>query len=192
MKIDIKKINGELLFSLDIENNSISKTINEYLENHSDLRYADLCSADLRHLDLRHADLRSANLHYANLRYSDLRSANLCSADLRSSDLRYSDLRQADLHYANLRHSDLSSANLSSADLSSADLCYANLDKQYLSISCIGSAKRMTTFCVEDNKIWCGCFVGSLKEFELEVRRVHTGKHLRDYLNAIAFFKTFL
>ncbi len=52
---------------------------------------------------------------------------------------------------------DLSSANLRYADLSYADLRYANLDKKYLQVSCIGSRKGMTTYCFDDDIVWCGC-----------------------------------
>ena len=108
----------------------------------------------------------------ADLRYADLRSANLSSADLSSADLRYADLR-----YANL-----SSANLSSADL----------DKKYISVSCIGSSKRMTTYCFEDDIILCGCFKGTLKEFEAKVNETHknNAQYLKEYTGFINYLKS--
>jgi hypothetical protein len=113
------------------------------------------------------ANLRSANLSFANLSSADLSFANLSSADLRSVNLR--------------------SANLSSANLSFANLSSANLDKKYIHISCIGSTKRQTTYCFEDNKIWCGCFIGTLQEFKVQVNKKHKNNplYLCEYLSFI-------
>ena len=93
-------------------------------------------------------------------------SADLSSADLSSANLRSANLSSADLSYANLRSANLRSANLSSANLSSANLSYAKTDKRYIQIGCIGSSKRVTTYCFEDDQITCGCFTETLKEFE--------------------------
>ena len=114
----------------------------------------------------------SANLSYSNLSYANLRSANLSSADLSSANLS-----SADLRYANL---------------SSADLRYANLDKRYLSITRIGSSNRMTTYCFDDDVIWCGCFRGSLSEFEAKVNKTHKDNelYLKQYIGAINYIKS--
>jgi hypothetical protein len=128
--------------------------------------------------DLSYANLSSADLRYANLRYANLRAANL-----RSANLRYANLSYADLRYADLR----------SADLSSADLSSANLNKRYIQISCIGSEKRMTTYCFEDDIIWCGCFKGTLKEFEKKCKETYpdkTHKHHKEYIGAIKYIKS--
>ena len=94
---------------------------------------------------------------------------------------------------ANLRFADLSSANLRSANLRSADLQYTRNGKKYVSVSCIGSRKAMTTYCVEKDKIWCGCWAGTLAEFEIQVKMYHKNnpQYLSEYLNAIAYFKGF-
>ena len=109
-----------------------------------------------------------------------------------SSDLRYADLRSADLRSADLRSADLRYADLRYANLSSADLRYAKSDKRYIQISCIGSAKRMTTYCFEDNKIWCGCFIGTLEEFEMQVQETHQNndKYLKEYIGFINYLKS--
>ena len=111
------------------------------------------------------------------------------SANLRSADLSYADLRSADLSYADLSYADLRSADLSSADLRYANLSSANLDKRYIQVACIGSAKRMTTYCFDDDKIWCGCFTGTLAEFEAQVKETHKDneKHLKEYLGFINY-----
>jgi uncharacterized protein YjbI with pentapeptide repeats len=122
IKIEIKTVFGDLLFTYEKENATIKDAVLEAIAKKINLRYADLSSADLRYADLRYANLSSADLRYANLRYANLSSADLRYADLSSADLRYADLSSADLRYANLRY-----ANLSSADLRYANLRYADL-----------------------------------------------------------------
>ena len=201
-KIQINSIFGKLLFEYESEDNNIAKTVQEGVKRYADLRSADLSSAnlssaDLRYADLRYADLSSADLSYANLSSANLSSANLSYANLRSADLRSADLSYANLSYANLSSADLSYANLSSANLSSANLSYANLssavtDKRYIQISCIGSAKRITTYCFEDDIILCGCFKGGLEDFEKEVNKIHknNAQYLKEYLGAINYLKS--
>ena len=96
------------------------------------------------------------------------------------------DLREADLRGANLRGADLREADLSGADLRGADLPH-----KIVSVSCIGSSKRMTTFDTKNNIVWCGCFKGTIEEFEKRVEETHksNAEHLKDYRAAIAFFK---
>ena len=104
-------------------------------------------------------------------------SANLSSADLSSANLRY----------ANLRYADLRSANLSYANLS-----FADLDKRYIQVACIGSRKGMTTYCFEDDFVWCGCWSGKLKDFEKRVKETHKNnkQFLAEYLGFIKYIKS--
>ena len=89
---------------------------------------------------------------------------------------------------------DLSSADLSSANLSSANLSYAKTDKRYIQIGCIGSSKRVTTYCFEDDQITCGCFTGTLKEFETQCNKTHKDnkQYLNEYLGAIKYIKSLI
>ena len=113
IRIDIKSIFGNVLFSLEKENNTIKDTLVEaYLEG-ANLRGADLEGADLRGANLRVAYLRDANLRVAYLRDADLRDANLECADLAGANLRDANLRCADLAGANLRDADLAGADYS-------------------------------------------------------------------------------
>ena len=93
---------------------------------------------------------------------------------------------------AYLRYADLRSAYLRSADLSYVNLSYAKTDKRYIQISCIGSEKRMTTYCFENDKIWCGCFTGTLKDFEKQVQKTHkhNENHLKEYIGFINYLKS--
>ena len=101
--MEIKKINGEIIFKADEEN------IKDLVED------AVKCSADLSCADLSCADLGCADLGCANLRGADLSCANLGGADLRIANLRRADLSCADLRRANLGSADLRGANLSDA-----------------------------------------------------------------------------
>ena len=103
---------------------------------------------------------------------------------------------RANLSLANLRWANLSSANLSSANLSSANLSWANLssaktDKRYIQIACIGSRKDITTYCFEDDKITCGCFSGTLAEFQAKVKATHKDnkQYLAEYKGFIEYLK---
>ena len=132
IKINIKSISGNVLFSFEKENNTIKNTLVEATLIGANLREADLCETDLSGADLGYADLREVYLKYADLRevylgYADLRKADLRGADLENADLRKADLRGADLRDADLRAADLRGANLREADLSGADLKGANL-----------------------------------------------------------------
>lgn len=132
IKIDIKSIFGDVLFSFEKDDNTIKDTLVEAYLILPNLRGADLRCADLRGAYLRGADLRGANLSDANLKGVDLSDADLSDADFVGSNLRYADLRGADLRCADLseadlRGADLKEANLREANLRGADLKEANL-----------------------------------------------------------------
>ena len=137
IKIDIKSIFGNVLFSFEKENNTIKNTLVEATLNGANLLEADLCETDLRDVYLENADLRGAYLEYAdlrgaNLRGADLRGANLRGAYLENADLKWADLRYADLRDVYLEYADLRGAYLENADLKWADLRYADLRDVYL------------------------------------------------------------
>lgn len=79
-------------------------------------------------------------------------------------------------------------ANLRGANLSWADLSNG---VDIISVSGIGSARRMTTYLAQEDKVWCGCFTGTLTEFAAKVEETHASnpKHLANYRAAIALFK---
>ena len=96
-------------------------------------------------------------------------------ANLRGADLRGADLREADLRGADLRGADLNSA--------------ANV----VSVTGIGSARRMTTYRADTDEIWCGCFKGTLAEFAKKINQTHKDnpEHLAHYRAAVAFFRAY-
>lgn len=136
VKIELKRINGDVIFTHECEDNNVKKTIDAFRAsgrkfdlNDADLRNANLFFANLSHADLSGADLSDANLRYANLSNANLKYANLSDANLRNADLSDSDLRNA-----NLWHADLSDANLRNANLRYADLSDANLSNIDVSV----------------------------------------------------------
>lgn len=151
IKIDIKSIFGNVLFSFEKENNTIKNTLVEATLIGANLREADLCETDLRGADLGYADLREVYLKYADLRDADLRGADLENADLRKADLRGADLRDADLRGADLRGANLRWVDLSGADLKGANLRDADLKDIYYSVY----TSFLTSQCPTD-----GSFIG--------------------------------
>ena len=93
---------------------------------------------------------------------------------------------------ADLRSADLSSADLSSANLSSANLSSAYLDDKIISIAQIGSRKGMTIYNFDKDIVWCGCWTGTLAEFENRVKKTHrdNSQCLKEYMGAITYFKS--
>ena len=127
IKIDIKSVFGNVLFSFEKENNTIKDTLEEANLRGADLGDADLISANLGDANLRGANLRGANLRGAELEGADLISANLGDAELRGANLGDANLRGAELEGANLRGANLGGANLRGANLRGAELEGANL-----------------------------------------------------------------
>ena len=164
-KIEIKSIWGSILFEYEKENNSVKDTLIEAVK-----RGANLYGADLRGADLYGADLRGANLYGADLRGANLYGANLYGADLRGANLR--------------------GANLYGADLGKCGKLQSSSD--ILIVGTIGSRNDYTTMFHTDKGVFvrCGCFRGTLEEFEAKVRQTHSGtKHEKDYLALIQFAK---
>lgn len=50
----------------------------------------------------------------------------------------------------------------------------------------------MTTYCFDDDIIWCGCFKGTLLEFENKVNETHknNSQYLKEYIGAINYLKS--
>ena len=219
-KIEIKSICGSVLFEHEKENNSFKDTLIEAVKRGADLGGANLFDANLFGANLFGANLRGANLRGANLcgaclfganlRGANLFGADLCGAYLFGADLFCANLRGANLFGANLRGSNLFGANLRDANLGGADLCGAYLfganlsgadlgewgklssPSDVLGVGCIGSRNGYTTIFHTDKGMFvqCGCFKGSIEEFEEKVKQTHNGnKHERDYLALIEFAK---
>ena len=123
IKIDIKSVFGNVLFSFEKENNTIKDTLVE-----ANLKDADLEYANLKGANLRGASLEGANLGNANLKGASLKGANLRDANLRNASLEYANLKGANLRGANLRGASLEGASLEGANLRGANLRGASLE----------------------------------------------------------------
>ena len=137
IKIDIKSVFGDVLFSFEKENNTIKDTLEEANLRGANLEGANLRGDNLADANLEDANLEGANLEGANLRGAYLKGANLGYANLEGANLRGAYLRDANLRGAylinaylinaylrdaNLRGANLEGANLKGANLSGADL----------------------------------------------------------------------
>ena len=159
-KIEIKSIWGSLLFEYEKENNSVKDTLIEAVKRGADLGGADLRGAYLRCADLRGAYLRGADLGGADLRGAYLRGAYLGGADLGGAYLG---------EWGKLQKS-----------------------SDVLIVGVIGSRNDCTTMFHTDKGVFvrCGCFRGTLEEFESKVKETHRGtKHEKNYLALIQFAK---
>ena len=81
------------------------------------------------------------------------------------------------------------------ANLSGANLSGANLPTgiRIISVSGVGSLRRMTTYRVDTDEVWCGCFKGTLSEFSAKIEETHKDNavHLSDYRAVVAMFEAF-
>ena len=105
--IEIKNINGVVLFSHTAENNSIEITVETAVScgvslAKANLAGADLAGADLSCADLEGADLEGADLDEANLVWAFLKGANIKDANLRGASLKGANLDEANLEGAYL------------------------------------------------------------------------------------------
>ncbi|MBR4040854.1 MAG: pentapeptide repeat-containing protein [Bacteroidaceae bacterium] len=198
-KIQIKSTDGNLLFEHEAENNSIKKTVEAAVKNGvklvgADLSHANLSSANLTGVVLHNANLRGANLSFADLNNAYLVNANFCKADLRSANLRGSMLGYAKFSGANLDEAILVGVNMHEVNLGGA--CIGEWGELYdgtsdiLIVGPLGRRKGYTTIYHTEKGLFvqCGCFHGSMEQFELAVKEIHgNSKHARDYQLLIDF-----
>ena len=86
--IEIKDINGVVLFTHTAENNSVEITIEEAVKKNVNLSGANLTNAKLKGVNLKGAYMKGAELRYANLERVNLEVANLEGADLEGANLK--------------------------------------------------------------------------------------------------------
>ena len=103
--------------------------------------------------------------------------ADLSNANLRSSDLRSSDLSNANLYNANLYNADF--RGIGGREINT-----------FLSVAGIGRERRQTLWWVEEDSVWCGCFKGTMQQFESKVTETHgESLHGQNYRDAIDYLK---
>jgi hypothetical protein len=147
------------------------------------------------------ANLYGANLYGANLDGANLYGANLDGANLDGANLDGANLRCANLYGANLDGANLDGANLDGANLDGANLrCAKHNDKELwkirpvLQLGCCGSVDRSTLVIFYDDKsepkIYCGCFSGTIEEFEAQIHKTHAGTfHEYEYMAMVDHIK---
>lgn len=220
-RIEITSINGNVLFSHEEENNTWKRTVelaNLYSVNLSgadlsalnlsganlrgaNLRGANLSGATLFRADLSFANLRDARLLTANLSGATLRRTTLCGADLRGTTLCDANMRGANMRGANIRSATLSGVYLSGAYISGViigkDSFGANLYINDVGCICIvgpiGSRLDYTTAYKTDKGIYikCGCFFGTIEDFEKAVEDTHKGnEYEKPYKELIRFISS--
>ena len=160
--------------ALEIEASNIKEAVKKAVSDKINLSGAYLLNADLSRAYLLNADLSGADLLNADLSGADLRSADLSRADLRSADLSRADLR---------------SANLSGVDLSGATHDGKKLwsVRPVLQLGCCGSVSRTTSVMFyadkSDPMVYCGCFSGTIDQFEQKIHETHGGTfHEYEYM----------
>lgn len=162
-------------------------------ENEDIIHIKSLVSeAHSKGISLSGAYLRGVDLTHLNLRGVDFSGAHFLDADLSYSYFHGANFKGATLTDANCTLTSFEGADLTDANLTGTVLTYAKTDKRYVQVAGIGRSKRMTTYCFEDDKVWCGCFTGTLKEFEKQVKYVHNDNpvHLKEYLGFIEYVKS--
>jgi len=87
-------------------------------------------------------------------------------------------------------------ANLAGANLVRANLAGANLDgargfEPFICVGPIGSRQAYTTVFLYQDKVTCGCFTGTLAQFEAKVQKTHAKSplHLAEYQGLVAYAK---
>ena len=135
--IEIKNINGDVIFKHTAEDNTITLTVEAAVSCGVSLANANLSWAILTGADLEGANLEGADLSWAHLEGANLEDANLEDANLAWANLEDANLKGAILKGAKLEGADLSWANLEGADLTNANLEYAilysaNLDGSFI------------------------------------------------------------
>ena len=113
--IEIKNINGVVLFSHTAEDNTITLTVEAAVSCGVSLAKANLVGACLAVADLTGADLTGADLTGADISWADLADANLKNAKFKDADLK-----GADLIGANLKGADIERANIYCTKLNGA------------------------------------------------------------------------
>lgn len=135
----------------------------------ANLQYASLRGSNLIASNLKHANLTEADLNDTNLIASKLKHANLTDADLTDANLSNAYLTGADLIYACLNDANLTEADLTGANLNYADLSGANTANiqglKVFSIDNIGTFKGKVTYIPKLDKVFAGCWKGSLERF---------------------------
>lgn len=166
----------------DLERSNFSKrNLKGAILNYCNLQFANFIGTNLKGVELKGSDLM-----YCDLTGSDLSCSTLTNSNLVNSKMERTNLKDADLRFTNLGNARLKGVNLTEALLYKTDLSYANIDNM---ISCgnLGEHNRVVYYFYKENRIKCGCFDGTLEEFESELLKKY--KEDNNYFKALEMFK---
>ena len=115
-------------------------------------------------------------------------------AKLSRENLNHADLRYTNLNYADLTYSNLSFSNLNNANLRYTKFYLTNLYKakgSFVSLGNIGYRNDTTHYLYNIDKVVCGCFDGTMEEFENKVKDTYEEdvKEYKEYMVAIRTLK---
>ena len=139
--IEIKDINGVVLFVHTVKNNSIKITVEEAVKKNVNLFEANLTNAKLKRVNFKGADLNRVNFEGANLECANLEGADLTGANFEGADLTGANFEGANLEGADLKGADLNCVNFEGANLEGANLEGANLESTYFFVADLKNAK---------------------------------------------------
>ena len=134
--IEIKDINGVVLFVHTVKNNSIKITVEEAVKKNVNLFEANLANAKLKRVNFK-----GANLYWVDLEGANLEGANLEGAYLTGVNFEGADLTGANFEGANLKGAYLKGANLNCVNFEGANLEGANLESTYFFVADLKNAK---------------------------------------------------
>lgn len=146
--IEIKDINGVVLFVHTVKNNSIKITVEEAVKKNVNLLEANLTNAKLKGVNFKGAnlywvDLEGANLEGADLEGTYLKGANLNCVNFEDANLEGANLEGADLTGANFEGANLEGTYLKGANLAGANFKGANLEGANLEGANLDGAKNI-------------------------------------------------
>ena len=144
--VEIKDVNGVVLFVHTVKYNSIKITVEEAVKKNVNLFEANLTNAKLKGVNFKGANLEGADLEGANLEGADLEGAYLKGADLNCVNFEGANLEGANLEGADLTGANFEGANLEGAYLKGANLNCVNFEGANLEDANLEGANLESTY----------------------------------------------
>lgn len=220
--IELKNIKGKVLYSYTCENNNISKTLKQAVEENVYLNSVVLKDVTIENINLINLSLKGATLMNVVINNSSLEHSDLSDTKIFNSHFYNTSLAETNFSFASIINDTFTDCYLSSAIFNDSFLQDVNFKgKIYLYntsflkirygrinlydkgvvknshdvayIGNIGSRNSYTNVFNTDKGIFvsCGCFFGTLEEFEKEVLITHKyyPQYKKEYLDMIEYIK---
>ena len=135
--IEIKNIEGKVLYSYTCENNNISKTLKQASREKVCLKRANLAGAVIENVVLKNLNLREANFEKAQfidikIYNSCLNKVNLTNTYMYNVYFKYTALYAIYVKYSTIVNSTFTSCVLDNALFYRTDICNNNFEKTIL------------------------------------------------------------